>query len=146
VASATEPTNTQVLWLDTTETAANPLQGSAGGNIDMAGFGLQLDRYQERVFALGNVTGTITPSFNNGSVQTATVTGNITLNSLANVATGSSMTLILTQDGTGGRALTSSMKWAGGITQLSTAASATDIVTIFYDGSTYYATLAKGFV
>jgi hypothetical protein len=72
--------------------------------------------------------------------------GNITINSLGNAVAGTSMTLILTQDGTGNRILTSSMKFAGGLKTLSTAASATDIMSVFYDGSTYYATLSRGFV
>ena len=56
------------------------------------------------------------------------------------------MTLVLTQDGTGGRTLTSSMKFAGGIDTLSTNPNAIDVMSVFYDGSTYYATLSRGFV
>jgi hypothetical protein len=55
------------------------------------------------------------------------------------------MTIIITQDGTGGRTLTSSMKFAGASKTLSTAASAVDIISVFYDGTTYYATLSKGY-
>ena len=110
--------------------------GSAGAN----GSG------NDTVYTLGNVSGTITPSLSSGTVHSYTLTGNITLNSLTGVTTGSSMTLILTQDATGSRTLTSSMKWAGlGFKTLSTAGTSTDIVSIFYDGSTYWASLSKGF-
>jgi hypothetical protein len=37
------------------------------------------------------------------------------------------------------------MKFSGASKTLSTAASSIDIMTVFYDGSTYYASLAKGF-
>jgi hypothetical protein len=55
------------------------------------------------------------------------------------------MTLILTQDGTGNRLLTSNMLYAGGSKTLSTAASAKDIISVFYDGTNYFATLSKGY-
>jgi hypothetical protein len=107
---------------------------------------LQLNRFQETVYAYGNATGTITPDFVNGSIQNMTLTGNITLNTLGNAITGRSMTLVITQDATGGRTLTSSMKFAGGINTLSTNPNAIDVMSVFYEGATYYATLSRGFV
>ena len=101
--------------------------------------------FTEYVYSGGNATGTITPDAVNGSVQKFTLTGSITLNAFANPVAGQSMTLILTQDGTGGRTLTSSMKWAGGAKTLSTAANSIDIATIFYDGTSYYASLSTAF-
>ena len=102
-------------------------------------------KFNETVSSPGSVSGTITPDLANGSIFKYTLTGNITLNSLANVATGSSATIVLTQDGTGGRTLTSSMLFAGGAKTLSTAVGAVDIISVFYDGSVYYATLSKGY-
>ena len=58
---------------------------------------------------------------------------------------GQSLTLIITQSAAGGLTLTSTMKFSGASKTLSTAANAIDIMTVFYDGSTYYASLAKGF-
>ena len=55
------------------------------------------------------------------------------------------ITLIITQDGVGGRTMTSSMKFAGGSKTLSTGAGAIDILNISYYGSTYYASLVKGY-
>jgi hypothetical protein len=88
---------------------------------------------------------TITPDVANGTVQKVTLTGNVTFSAFANPVTGQSLTLIITQDATGSRLLTSTMKFSGASKTLSTAASSIDIMTVFYDGSTYYASLAKGF-
>jgi len=102
-------------------------------------------KFSETVSSPGSVSGTVTPDLANGSIFKYTLNGNVTINSLANVATGSSATIVLTQDATGGRTLTSSMLFAGGTKTLSTAAGAVDIISVFYDGSTYYATLSKGY-
>ena len=100
----------------------------------------------EAVYDNGNSgAATITPNATNGSVQKYTLTGNITLNAFASPVAGQSMTLFLIQDGTGTRTLTSTMKWSGASKTLSTAASSIDIATIYYDGTSYYASLAKGF-
>jgi len=99
------------------------------------------------VHSLGNISGTITPNAANGNVQTGTLTGNITFNAFVSPVAGQSITLILTQDSTGNRTLTSTMRAAGGVSgkTLSTAPSAVDIVNVFYDGSLYYLSIAKGF-
>ena len=93
-----------------------------------------------------STSGTITPYYSSGTVHTYTLTGNVTISALGNTPTsGQTVTLILTQDGTGGRTLTSTMKFAGGYKTLSTAPGAIDIMTISYIGTSYYASLAKGF-
>jgi hypothetical protein len=103
--------------------------------------------FAETVYAMGNVTGNLSAniSITNGSIQTMTLTGNITLDSIGNITAGSSATLILTQDGTGSRILTSAMKWAGGFKTLSTTANAIDIASVFYDGTNYYGSLSRGY-
>jgi hypothetical protein len=58
---------------------------------------------------------------------------------------GTNATLILKQDATGGRTLTSTMKFLGGVKTLSTAANAIDVLSVFYDGVDYLATLGKGY-
>jgi hypothetical protein len=88
---------------------------------------------------------TITPDVANGTVQKVTLTGNVTFSAFANPVTGQSLTLIITQDATGSRLLTSTMKFSGASKTLSTAANSVDIITVFYDGTNYYASLAKGF-
>ena len=96
---------------------------------------------------MGNISGTITPDRNNGTVQKATLVGSITLNLPSNMTTGQSFTLIFTQDSNGLRTLTpdNSYKFASGYKTLSTIASAVDMLNIFYDGSIYYVTLTTGY-
>jgi len=98
----------------------------------------------ETVYSLGTTSGTITPDFANGSVQTITLNGNLTWNAFASPVAGETITLIINTNGTG-RTLTSTMKFAGGAKTISTT-NTTDIITAFYDGTNYYATLGKGYV
>jgi hypothetical protein len=100
--------------------------------------------YNENIFALGTTSGTITPDVTNGNVQTITLNGNLTFSAFSNPVAGQSLTLIINTNGTG-RTLTSTMKFAGGSKTLSTT-STTDIISVFYDGTNYWASLAKGFV
>jgi hypothetical protein len=107
---------------------------------------LSIKNYGEIVYTGGTATGTITPDPNNGSVQSITLTGSITMNSLSSVASGDSMTLIVKQPASGGPyTLSSTMKFAGGTKTLSTTANAIDIITIFYDGTDYLASLSTNF-
>jgi hypothetical protein len=117
------------------------------GNITSASIGnLVLTKYNETVIAGGNTgAATLTPNVAAGTIYNYTLTGNITISALSNAVAGSGATLILTQDATGNRLLTSTMKFLGGTKTLSTAANAIDIMSVFYDGTTYYASLGKGF-
>lgn len=67
--------------------------------------------------ALGSITGSVTIDLANGCVQTGTLTGNVTF-TLPAVAAGTTehLTLILTNDGTAGRAVTiTGIQWVGGV-------------------------------
>ena len=99
---------------------------------------------RETVYSL-TYASTITPDVANGTIQKVTLTGNVTFSAFSNPVAGQSMTLIVTQDGTGSRTLTSTMKWSGGTKTLSTAAGSIDIISVFYDGTDYYASLGKAF-
>lgn len=101
--------------------------------------------YNEVIYTGLASSGTLTPEAANGTVQSVTLTGNITINAFSTPAAGQSITLILKQDATGGRTLTSTMKFAGGNNTLSTAGDAIDVLSIFYDGTTYYASLSTDF-
>ena len=126
-----------------TTSSALPFLPLAGGV--MLG-DVTLDGVRETVVPHGNVTGTLTPNASSGTVHTMRLTGNITINTLTNVATGTNMTIIMTQDSTGTRTLTNTgWKWLGGTKTLTTTSNAIDIATVFYDGSTYYASLGKGY-
>jgi hypothetical protein len=99
---------------------------------------------RETVYTLSYAS-TITPDVANGTIQKVTLTGNVTFSAFSNPVAGQSMTLIVTQDGTGSRTLTSTMKWSGGTKTLSTAAGSIDIISVFYDGTNYFASLGKAF-
>ena len=106
-----------------------------------------LNEYREFVHTQGNVSGTFAPNAYAGPVQTITATGNITLSVPTGMDTGSSIVLIIRQDGTGSRRLTanSSYKFAGNFRTLSTSANSTDTLSVFYDGSAYLCNLTTGY-
>lgn len=111
---------------------------------------INLKDYSETVYQL-SYAATITPDVANGNVQEITLTGNVAFGGFNSLAEGQSLTLIIHQDGTGGRTFSESldsanrMLFAGGTSTLSTAGNATDIMSIFYAGGTYYASLSTNF-
>jgi hypothetical protein len=99
--------------------------------------------YNEFIHSLGTTSGTVAPNVANGNVQTITLNGNLTLNAFTSPVAGQSLTLIVNTGGTS-RTLTSSMLFAGGEKTLSTT-NTTDIISVFYDGTNYWASLSKDF-
>ena len=92
--------------------------------------------YSETVDAGGNTSTAQTLDETAGNVQTFTMTGNctFTMPSGSGLQPGASMTLILTQDGTGSRTGTfTDVKWAGGTdpTLTTTATTGVDILTFY---------------
>lgn len=87
---------------------------------------------------------------NTAPVHKVTLTGNTGF-VITNLPTGGSLSLIIVQDGTGGRTATfgtdasTSVKFAGGSATLSTGGNSIDIVSIFNDGTNYYGVLTKAF-
>jgi hypothetical protein len=108
-----------------------------------------LERYLEKINALTS-SSTITVDCDLAPVHTVTLGINTDF-FLTNLSTGQSITIIITQDGTGSRTATFStatsgaVKFAGGSKTLSTAASSIDVVTVFNDGTNYIGTLSKAF-
>jgi hypothetical protein len=83
----------------------------------------------------------------NGNVQKITLDGNITLNGFASAIAGQSLTLIVKQPSSGSTfALTSTMKWAGGAKTLTPSNSAIDVISIYYDGTDYLASINGNFI
>lgn len=89
---------------------------------------------------LGTVTGSVTFNWNTSNIKRLVLANTGIPISFSNPAPGATYTIILVQDGNGSRTVTwPTIKWAGGSTPtLSTAANKTDIVTLVYDGSSYY--------
>lgn len=104
---------------------------------------VELRQYKEDIYDLGTTSGTITPNVTNGNVQKITLNGNLTFSAFTSPEAGQSMTLIIDTNGTG-RTLTSTMLFAGGTKTLSTT-DTVDIMSVFYDGTTYYASLSTNF-
>lgn len=102
--------------------------------------------YAEIVSALGNTTATTDVNIENGNTATATLAVATTTFTFSNPpATGKlgTLTLILTQDGTGSRLVTwpASVKWAGGtVPTLTTTAAGIDIFSFMTinAGTTWY--------
>lgn len=119
---------------------------STGAFTTLTANTITLDDIRETVLAFGNFgVGSFAPDAANGSIQSLTLTANLTLNGFTNPVSGQTITLIITQDATGNRTMTSTMKFAGGVKTLTTTANAIDILTVSYIGTTYYASLSKGF-
>jgi len=117
---------------------------SSGDTIDIDDTLRFNKNYKEDINALTSSTG-ITVDASLASVHTVTLAHSTTF-TISNLPTGGSVTIIITQDGTGSRtgAFTST-KFAGGTPTLSTDANAIDVVTIFNDGTNKIATIAKAF-
>lgn len=124
---------------------AGALNGTVGATTPASGVftSLQLTSVIEPPFALTYAL-TLSPNAANGSVQKVTLTGNTTISAFTTPIAGQSITIILVQDASGSRTLTSTFKFSGSKV-LSTAANSIDIMTVYYDGVNYYASLAKGF-
>ena len=100
----------------------------------------------EFVYTAGATTGTIAPDAALGTIQSITLSGNITFNAFTSPIAGETITMIITQPASGGPyTLTSTMKFAGASKTLSTAANAVDILSVTYDGTNYWASLSKGY-
>jgi hypothetical protein len=95
----------------------------------------------------GNSSTALTLNLRNGNAQKIVLTGNCTF-TFSNPSVGYPYVLRLVQDGTGSRTVTwpANVKWPGGTAPtLTTTASATDLVNIYYDGTNYYGSSALGY-
>ncbi len=122
----------------------------ANGNITLAPNGtgktkVNAINYNEgAIYDLGTTGGTVAPNVANGNVQKITLNAALTINAFTSPVAGQSLTLII-YGGTAYTSITSTMKFAGGIKTLTGTAGCIDILSVYYDGSTYFASLGKGF-
>ena len=98
----------------------------------------------EAIYDLGTTGGTVAPDPANGSVQKITLNSALTINGFTNATAGESITVII-YGGTAYTSITSTMKFAGGDKTLTATAGCIDILSIYYDGTTYFASIGKGF-
>lgn len=112
-----------------------------GGDLDCQGNKIQnpvLEDYAETVYSLGS-TDTPSISISNGNVQSVNITSGLALPAFSDAATGQTVTLIV--DGSGSATGTVNHLFAGGNTTLTTKS----IISIFYDGSNYWTSIATDF-
>ena len=123
---------------------------STTGNITTGNLAVtaNITSYVERTTSQGSTSTSFTPIYSNGIVQTITANNNFTLQAPSGMTAGQSITLIITQDGTGSRLMTPNgvYRFAYGVKTLSTTASSIDVLSIFYDGTNYLCNLVKGYV
>jgi hypothetical protein len=98
----------------------------------------------EPIYNIGTTGGTIAPDAANGAVQRITLNSALTINALTNAVAGQSITLFI-YGGTAYTEINSTMKFLGGTKSLTATAGCIDILTIYYDGTTYFASIGKGF-
>mgnify|MGYP000878452882 FL=1 len=111
------------------------------GNFDCADqvvLAPQLKDYKETVHALGS-TDSPTLTVSNGNVQSVTISSALSLPAFSDAATGQSMTLIVS--GSGNASGTGAYKFAGGNKTLTN----DSVVSIFFDGTTYFTSIATDF-
>ena len=109
---------------------------------------LQFTNTIEPPYALtaGAGAATLAPNAANGSIQTfnmSTATS-LTFNGFTSAVAGQSITIIVTNNTIS--TISSTMKWAGGLKTLSGTSGAIDIISVYFDGTNYYASLGRGYV
>ena len=141
------PTSGGVLYA---EGGALKWRGSSGGITVIADASTAYSI--ETIKANGNQNATFAIDAGAGTTHTVTLTGSIgTALTFSNLPSDGSvtLTLIITQDGTGGKTITwpTGTKWAGGTAPtLSTAANAVDIVTLVVNRSAGSTSAVYGFL
>lgn len=103
--------------------------------------------YFDEEYNNGNSGTAITIDWKLGQKQKLTLTGNATLTFTAPRGP-CNLILKVVQDATGSRTITwpSAVKWPGGTAPtLTTTASATDIIALYYDGTNYYSQASLNF-
>ena len=97
---------------------------------------------QPKLYDAGNSGASLAINWNNGPVQKVTLTDNATL-TFSNPTSGGTYTLILVQDGTGGRAVTlTGWDFGDNTPTFNTTLNKKNVVSALYDGSEYLAAFA----
>lgn len=132
---------------------SGPINGTVGATTPAAGTFTTLTANtsaslkaitEGALYDLGTTGGTIAPNVANGNVQKITLNSALTINAFTSPVAGQSLTLII-YGGTAYTSITSTMKFAGGVKTLTGTAGCIDILSVYYDGTNYFASLGKGF-
>ena len=123
------------------ESVADDTEPALGGDLDGQGntvSNIELADYSETIYSLGS-TDSPTITIANGNVQSVTISSGLSLPAFADAAAGQSVTLLVSGSGTVSG--TAAYKFAGGNTTLTTSS----VISVFYDGTTYWASVATDF-
>jgi hypothetical protein len=120
---------------------------SATSTVTLTSANVGLGAFQQKTYNLGTVGNVVSIDYNNGSVQSMTINNAIAINNnnITNMIDGRTLKLIIKQDATGGRTLTSNLLYSGGNCTLSTAANAIDTIDIYYNGTNYLSNLIRAY-
>ena len=103
---------------------------------------LTVKNFVETYTNQGNTSGTLTFDVDNGTIQEYQLVGNVTNLNVTNAIVGNSGTMVLKQDSVGHRIFstgsTPNWKFVNNNSTLTTNPNERDILTWFYDGSTFY--------
>jgi hypothetical protein len=154
--------SSDITILDSTKLSLNG--GTVNGNITVTGyvtapqspvldnhltnkFYVDNKRYAVKIYNAGTTGTVFTANWDNGEIQYVTANANFTLNVPSNMPSGTSLTIIITQDITGSKTITPATGYvfASGYKTLSTVANSVDMLNIFRADSTYYVTLTTGY-
>jgi hypothetical protein len=106
-----------------------------------------ITNYVESVVAIGETGASKTISLTNGTVQTATLTGNCTF-TMPTATAGKSFILLLRQDATGNKTatFTPNVKFnSAGAPTITATANRLDILTFVADGTNWYGSISQGY-
>ena len=94
----------------------------------------------------GNSGSAKTIDFSVGSAHTVAMTANCTF-TLSNAVAGGAYVLRLVQDATGSRTYTwpGNVKWPGAVAPAASGANATDLINLYYDGTSFYGSSALNY-
>jgi hypothetical protein len=92
-------------------------------------------------------SGALSINWNNGNAQKITLNANIATLTLSNPRSGYRYLLRVVQDSTGGRTLTwpATVKWPAGTAPTLSGANKVDLIALYWDGTSYYASSALNY-
>lgn len=139
----TTVTNNYAFYAETETLATNKYAFYSANDTAKSRVG-SLERYREEINALTSATG-ITVDCSLAPVHTVTLAHAATF-TISNLGTGQTVTIIITQDGTGSRTgAFTGVKFPGGTPTLSTGTGDIDVVTIFNDGTNTLGNIAQDY-
>jgi hypothetical protein len=117
-------------------------EGRSGQWVAITGTDFNTINGQPVLHDAGNSGASLTINWNNGPVQKVTLTNNATL-TFSNATSGGTYTLILVQDGTGGRTVTlTDWDFGDNTPSFNTGINKKNVVSGLYDGAEYLAAFA----